>query len=97
MPNRNLQPSGGRPRRHPAHLALRLDRRHHGIQRPVENRQHAVPGVPERIAGMPADGGMQDLVVQIHGAHHVIGIAAQQGGAAHDVGGENRALTADRR
>jgi hypothetical protein len=43
---------------------------------------------------MAADGGVEDVVVQIHRGQHVVGEAAEQGGAAHYIGGENRAFPA---
>ena len=85
----DLQPPGGAPG-DPAHLALCFDGGLHRIERPVEDRQHAVAGRAEWIAGMTADRVAQNLVVQIHGVHHVVGIAAQQRGRAHDIGGEDR-------
>ncbi len=46
---------------------------------------------------MAADGRVKDLVVQIHGAHHVVRIAAQESGAADHIGCENRPFPAVRR
>src|SRR5262249_3129254 len=43
-----LKPSGGPPG-NAAHLALRLDRGHHGVQRPVENRQHTVASTSKGV------------------------------------------------
>ena len=93
----NTEPDLEPPRRAPrdvAHLALRLDRSHHRIERPVECRQHAVARASEGIAGMAADRSMEDLIVQIHRRHHVIGKVAQQRRAAHDVGRENCSFVA---
>jgi hypothetical protein len=46
---------------------------------------------------MVADGRVKDLVVQIHGAHHVVGVAAQESSAADHIGRENRSFSAVRR
>ena len=78
------QPPGRTPG-HPAHLALRVDRRQHGIDRPLENREDAVAGVLERIAMAATNRGMKNLVVQVHRSQHVVGITAVQSGATGNI------------
>jgi hypothetical protein len=73
---------------------LRFDRGHHGVHGAVECRQHAVARASEGVAGMTADRGMKDLIVQIHRAHHVVRKAAKKTRAADDVGCENGSFAA---
>ena len=89
----DLEPSGRAPIS-VAHGALCLDRRHHRIERVVEDREHAVAGRSEGISAMAADCSMQNAVMLVHRVQHVVWVAAQERGAAHDVGGEDRLFAA---